>query len=45
MMDLHKERMADRRLSWLRWASLPVVGLAAVMARLLATPLPSRRDV
>ena len=30
-MDSHKERTADRRLSWLRWASLLVAGLGAVM--------------
>ena len=30
-MDSHKERMADRRLSWLRWASLLIAGLAAVV--------------
>jgi len=30
-MDSYKERTADRRLSWLRWASLLVVGLGAVM--------------
>ena len=36
-MDLHKERMADRRLSCLRWASLLVVGLAAVVWAGIAT--------